>query len=357
MKKIIILLCILLLTGCYDYVEINDLYFISCIGIDYEDDKFKLTYEILNDTQKGSEQSSQEGFTISGSGKTLATAFDNISTKMAKKPYFYHLKAIVLSEDVAKKHTQEIIEFVTRNPEIRNEFYLTIAKDVKASDIVKNTTKSNPVVGNQITQLIDSNVKYFNITFAKPFEDILERFLNDKIDPIVNVLTLSGDNIQTIGIGLFDEYKYIDVLSDENSAYLNLLLDQPLALITTKNYKNKTVAINLYDGKVKYEITKNKIKIDIQIEGEISENLPNFDLRKEKTYIDLGKDFSTKLTNDIQKLIDYLVQENLDVIGLENRYYKKYRKSNKNILQNCDIRVDAKVTINKKGLIYEVQND
>ena len=357
MKKIILIISILILNACYDYTEINDLSFISTIGIDYKDDKFALTFEILNDTKKGAEQASQKGYTISGSGSTLAKAFDNISLKIAKLPYFYHLKAIVISEDVAKKHTKELVEYVTRNPEIRNEFYLVIAKDVKASEIVKSADENNPIVGNQITKLIDSNIESYNITFAKPFEDILEKFENKKIDPIVSVLTLSGKNLKSLGIATFQEYQYISTLTPLESSYLNVLLNNPNNLLVQKKYNEKTIAIKLYDGKTNYEFSQNKINIKVSLEGEIVENLPEFDLRKDETYIKLSNDFSKQVTKDLEKFISLLIKQNTDVLGLENMYYKKYRKTKDDILQACNIKVKAEVKINKKGLIYEVENE
>lgn len=355
MKKILLILIMFFITGCYDYVEINDLSFVSAIGIDYEEDVFKLTYEILNDTKKSSDGSSQDGYTITGSGKTIATAFDNISLKSTKLPYFYHLKAVVISEEVAKNHTKEIVEFITRNPEIRNEFHFTIAKDVKASEIIKNSSENNPIVGNQITKLIESNVNYYNATFAKPFEDLLEKFLNKKNDPIANVLTLSGTELKTVGIGLFSKYKYIDVLNDKDSAYLNALLNMPLNMVITKEYDNKLLAVNLYDGNVSYEFEGNNIYVTFDCEGEIVENLPEFDLRREETYLKISKDFSKKVSDDIDRLINYLVSENIDAVGFENMYYKKYRKENPKILKDMNIIVNANVTVNKKGLIFEVE--
>jgi len=193
MKKIFLIILMFLTTGCYDYVEINDLSFVSAIGIDYENDTYKLTFELLNDTKKGESSSSQEGYTISGSGPTISKAFENISLKIAKTPYFYHLKAMVISEDVAKNHMKEITEYIIRNPKIRNEFYMVLAKDVSAKEIIKNSDKNHPIVGNKITKLIDSNNDGYSITFAKPFEDILEKLTNKKISPVVSVLTLDNE--------------------------------------------------------------------------------------------------------------------------------------------------------------------
>ena len=44
MKKIlIIILTLLLCTGCFDYKEINDLAIINAIGVDYENDEYVIT--------------------------------------------------------------------------------------------------------------------------------------------------------------------------------------------------------------------------------------------------------------------------------------------------------------------------
>lgn len=43
MKKIILLFMLLLLTGCKDYTEINDLGIISGMIIDYKDNKYEIT--------------------------------------------------------------------------------------------------------------------------------------------------------------------------------------------------------------------------------------------------------------------------------------------------------------------------
>ena len=54
MKKLLILLIIpFILSGCYDYNELNDLAIISGIGIDYENEEYIVTYEILSTKKEG----------------------------------------------------------------------------------------------------------------------------------------------------------------------------------------------------------------------------------------------------------------------------------------------------------------
>ena len=54
MKKIFFILIIpFILGGCYDYNQLNDLAIISGIGIDYENDEFKVTFEVISTKKEG----------------------------------------------------------------------------------------------------------------------------------------------------------------------------------------------------------------------------------------------------------------------------------------------------------------
>ena len=69
MKKIIILIIsIFCLTGCANYHELNELGIVSSILIDYKDNLFYTTVEIID----------EENFkTYTGTGSTLTNAFNN----------------------------------------------------------------------------------------------------------------------------------------------------------------------------------------------------------------------------------------------------------------------------------------
>ena len=58
MKKLLIIIICLFLTGCYNYVEINDLELVNGIFLDYKSDKYIGSFDI-------DEIKSSEGITIS----------------------------------------------------------------------------------------------------------------------------------------------------------------------------------------------------------------------------------------------------------------------------------------------------
>lgn len=52
MKKILLIICIFLLTGCTDYVEVNDLAIVTGIAINYENDIYDVYAQtIINDKE------------------------------------------------------------------------------------------------------------------------------------------------------------------------------------------------------------------------------------------------------------------------------------------------------------------
>ena len=94
MKKIlIIILTLLLCTGCFDYKEINDLAIINAIGVDYENDEYVITLEILND-QIDKDSSKITSYTKVGRGKNLTSAIENAADKLSKQLIFNHVKVL-----------------------------------------------------------------------------------------------------------------------------------------------------------------------------------------------------------------------------------------------------------------------
>lgn len=134
MKKIlIIILTLLLCTGCFDYKEINDLAIINAIGVDYENDEYVITLEILND-QIDKDSSKITSYTKVGHGKNLTSAIENAADKLSKQLIFNHIKLMILSKSIIEEKFENIIDLFLRNTYFRENFYV-VATDNKPDDI------------------------------------------------------------------------------------------------------------------------------------------------------------------------------------------------------------------------------
>ena len=59
-KKLLCVIFIFFLTGCYNYQEINGLAIITAIGIDKKDDKYHVSYQVINPKSNSSSTDSNQ---------------------------------------------------------------------------------------------------------------------------------------------------------------------------------------------------------------------------------------------------------------------------------------------------------
>ena len=132
MNKILLLIIpiSLLLTGCYDYKEINSIAIASATEITKENGEYITTIQAINPQAPNKTTVTQAPFVIySEKGKTLQEAYRKISLKSSRFIYSSHLQLLIINEELAKEDITEIIDFYIRNPSIRTEFYVAIGKD------------------------------------------------------------------------------------------------------------------------------------------------------------------------------------------------------------------------------------
>ena len=354
MKKIFILLVIIfLLGGCYDNVELNNLAIISGIGIDYKNDEFYLTYEILNDI-KTENNMTMKSFTESGSGKTISEAFTNVNYKIGKKPYFAHLKIALFSENIVKDKLDQISDYLLRDTDIRDEFIAIITKDISPEEILKHNSDNNPVVSDLIIKLIDNEQYNNNLAVNETFQKIVAKLAGNQYDIVLNSVTINNDEITLDNFGIFNHYQFKNYLSKQNSSLYNLLTKNVFNLKFNKEYNNKVVTINITGSKTDISVSQDKINITTKLEAKIIENNANLNLKEEKTYQKLNADFDKVIANEINDFIKTLQKNASDILGFSDIYYKKMRKENHNLWQNAEINVDVDLKINTKGFIFEV---
>lgn len=141
MKIKIFLLCFicLLFTGCYNYNELNTLAIATGMSINYKEDHYEVSLLIANSKQ--AQVSSKEGESHSivykGKGKTISEALREIDVISPKKIYIGHLSFIVISKSLAENGLLDSLDYLLRDPESIKRFYLIMAKNVEAEEILE----------------------------------------------------------------------------------------------------------------------------------------------------------------------------------------------------------------------------
>jgi hypothetical protein len=127
LKKItVILIPLILLTGCWDLRETEQIGFATLIGVDVADNnQIKLMIQDMSPPKSGSDKRSGGASNITevesheAIAQTISEAINKINTTNNDVTDFSHTYAIVLSEEfVETEGISSVIDFLEREPEI-----------------------------------------------------------------------------------------------------------------------------------------------------------------------------------------------------------------------------------------------
>ncbi len=164
-KRALILVCLFIipffLTACFDAHEIGEFTYATMIGIEHGvSDKYRITFQILKFAQgsgggenKGGGQETTE--TVTFDVPALASAFSIANTNISKVLNFMHIKAIVISEELATSgHLGESVAPLIRYRQIRRTTNVIVCKG-NVEEFIKAT---KPYAGELVTKTIEDLV-------------------------------------------------------------------------------------------------------------------------------------------------------------------------------------------------------
>jgi spore germination protein KC len=139
---VVIIIPMLLFTGCWDKDELEDWGYVAAIGIDKaEDNKLEITFQVTN-PQVGTSLNAnvpeppQEIVTLPAFN--IVSVKDLASTSVTRRLTLSHSTAIIVSEDFAKSDEfYRVICTTIRNRDIRGDLNIIVCKE-KASEFINN---------------------------------------------------------------------------------------------------------------------------------------------------------------------------------------------------------------------------
>lgn len=296
MKKMFFLL-ILIITGCTNIYDINNLAIINEIAIDYNDEyiiKVKVLSSNDNEETKIYKEKCNE----------LDECFSNLNNKLTKKLYLTHLDLLIFSNYLEKDNYKEIINFFLKEDTSRNSFPVIITN--KIDDNFLNVSSKD------IINLLNLSINSNGLVYTKTLNDVIKDILNYKISyvPFINT---SNKEIKGYKV-IYDDNK---LLNKNESVIVNFILN---------NIKSTSLLINNKSYKIENCNTSNIINNNLTI--------------KIRCYAN---------KNDKNIVENYLKKEIDDFINNNNLNYFNYLKKKHNVKNSLEIKKNIKV--------YELNND
>ena len=368
MKKIflIVFLIPIIICGCQNDKEINNLAIVNKIGIDMENNKYKVTIQVIdiNKSNNDSQENLSKPITYSALGNNISEALNNINLKSPKSLYLGHLELLIVSEEVAKNKMDKISDYFLRNSNVSKNFTMLVSK-TKTEDILKvlendSSFPTGNILGS-VENSSNSDGTSSNIKFIKFMQDLLSEGKN----PILKVISKNDKDKLTIDdIAIFKNKKLITFLDGKYNIAYNFITDNIKS--TNINYKcsdKNYIGVNVTKSNTNIKsIIKNNepiIYLDVDINAQIEE----VNCSKEEDNI---SKIRSEVEKEVKKMIDDVIDEtkkdiNSDIFGFGENIYQNHLsfwKSIKNdwldkYYPNLKVKTDVEVKLDNQGSILE----
>lgn len=392
MKRIKFLILLLpLLSGCYNYRELNELGITTAVSIDYKDNNFYVIAEVINPIKQQDASSSNNSpfVNYNSSSSSLQDAFRKVVLESPRQLYAAQLEIIVLSEEVVNNHLEEVLEYFARDPESRTEIKIIVAKTEDSTKAITLQTLLTSLSSSNIIKSLDLQSKVLGMAYPVTLNELLNMYIDPYLEVVLPSMTLYGnyeigdekENITTSSPKAIVKIDGSTITKDNKIlGYLDLEESKILNLINGK-LKETIIKMNYYDGYIIFEpnrikvsreldIKNNIIKIDISGYSKTKEIQSNIDLKDPKEVEKLNKALNMELEKKITDTFNSIREKyGTDVFGFQELYYRtnyKYFKENctnwyEDIYPKIKLEVKANVRLYEKGstlggLRYERKN-
>lgn len=380
---VILMLSGLMLSGCWDRHEINDLAIVLATGVDYADEQVQLTAQIFlprkgegsQSSSGGGGGSSPSGVTIirTAKGETAAEAMNRLQRRISRELFWGHCEVIVLSEQAGKRGLGEYIDFFLRYPQFREHAYVFSSKG-PARSILEMLDPLERSSAESLREMANLNLgsRVTLLELARSIE-------GSSRSAILSQLLVTSPNREDLGqqentplmkgMSLYKNDKYVMTVTEPRSVGVLMLANQLNDIILP-------VALPPYKGTISILLTEARTTIRprianqewsayvlVKANGGVVLNTTDADLSKPAVQAELRKAWANRLKELAEDAL-LLSQKELkaDLFHFSDqfrRYYpKQWRAQQKEweaIFPHMKVRMETDTTIKTIGKSTESQ--
>lgn len=326
MKKLLLLILLLLCSGCYDYTEPNNTVIVNGIGIDYKDNKYYITYEIIDTKLAKDSEEKHKSYTVNESGTTLVDAMNNIKSRITKEISLSHLDIIIVSKSLLEQGLYTISDYIIRDVDITSNVYLVASSNPK--EVLECNDAEYPINSVAIKKVLKLN----NYKSKDQFDYQLSNIISKKKDITIPVIDIKED-ISLIELAILKEDK-INYYTKDYDLYF-LLTERANNCVFT----NPLGAISINNSNIKIKNKNDLVEIEVNLMGKLNDLNKDYDL-KDKNNIDYIENiFRETINNELTSFINTLKQNNSNILGYDNIKPTK---------------INVNLHINREGLTFKV---
>lgn len=189
---LITVLMVVSCSGCWSRVEIENMSFISVIGVDRDGNDLLVSFQIINPKALAKDGAGGEPsvFVFSVKEKNISNALAKFSRESPRVVRFKQLDAIVLGESIGKEGVSHIMDFFARNSEMRRSIWVMVAKGSAQEVLLKGIPAQESVPGMAIRMLMERQDRLAPTRYPVKLGDFLNGMSLEGTDAIASAISV-----------------------------------------------------------------------------------------------------------------------------------------------------------------------
>lgn len=360
-KILLIILTVMLMTGCWDSAEINKREYLFAVGIDKNPKDLTFTSEI----PKINEGSEEQRLVYTKEGTNFADFYSTSYLHSEKAISDRLMQVIVIGEDTAKspETLKKIFDEIQRSPQMNRRVKICIAKG-KAEDIIKTEIPSDPIVGRFLSEML-IKLKRESYQDIYTFDEAILH-LGQTGNAMVPVVEVNEKSLKIERAAIIKEYELVGFLEPMEVEAIMLLVNPKRANIRNINIEvdDTTVALGAVDVSMSKDINLNGSSLSADYYITLYCYIDSFIVGDDRLN---DKEFMKKIKEEAAKKISSAASETInklqgtykaDLLKIKNdlsKYHKadfgKIEDKYDEVFEAANINVHVNVDIRSTGLV------
>lgn len=354
----------LLLTGCFDYHDINKVTFPTSIIFDVDDLGQEIVYLDCIKPYRSTNDSSDKGRRIiyKGVGKTALEALNDINRASSFKLDYTQTRAYIFTEKASRKGIKKFLDLINNN----SEFSMKPSAFVYYGDVeelLKTVSTDEEYLGLFLNDLVGKE-KYNPRAVKSNINYYLSNILMGSNTALLTSISLEDNaidkKIQIQGSSIFKDNVLVEKIDIENSLIYNIMMGNAKSgtlEISNPESKENFITLQILDSsmkdKLEFQDGKYKLIKDVNVEVSVSEiqgelivdaNALDYIKVNEEAYI---SGYAEYLFNKYKK-------QNLDIFDIARLAEMYYPNENiDNPLSVTEVEVNTKLIIKGTGVVKD----
>lgn len=378
LRRVLFILLCLLVSGCWDRIEINDVAFVYGTALDRQGERIRVAMQIPLPGQMGGpgtqgggggQSARKSWYTDSETAGNLVGAIRSLQARASRMLEFSHQRVVLIGEHLARHEVAPYLDEFARLPPNRLSSLVAVAKG-SAANVMTTDVTMELLPLEMVRELLRQGMKR-----PRSLRDVFVMMLSDGIDlalPMVKSIQLpieqpQNQNIQLSGIALFDQNnKMVAALEQDDANGILWAMNEvrfPNLIIPAPDGSGSISAV-FHEIDVDYKpiVHGDHIRMNIQVrtKGIISSNQSAYDLTYHTNLLNVERQTEAMIKRMIEKSIRLAQQHHSDPIGFGRLIYQQLPREWRRIRErwyqlypSAEVNVNVLARIEHPGAVME----